>query len=749
MNDENELNELNPPVMDGYTKIPTFKLWVANRFPYMETDFDGITNYELLEALTNYLNNVIKNEENVESNVAKLNQAYLELLTYVKEYFNNLDVQEEINNKLDEMVEDGTLQEIISSYLNANALWCFNNIEDMKNATNLINGSYAKTLGYYEVNDGGGSLYYIRNKTNNDIEDNASIIFINNELVAELQILNDTINVKQFGAKGNGITDDTIAIQNAFSIGKDKYIKINFNNETYIINGKIPLYSNTDIELNNAIIKTTSFLAFINNDASVQIGGYGSLKNITFNNGEFNGTNENLFKQIAFRLMRIDNLKFTNIRFINCSNESSHILDMGGCSNVLIENCYISGSNNESDDTKYREMIQLDYSSSDALPYWTNPNTVYDDLPCKDIIINNCKFEKGNGNTYFNSIGSHAVYGKLALKNITISNCQFDNCWSYTIKIPRVNNLKIKNNIFNDTYTTPTALNKNLIYLLSLVGEEDPEITENVEISDNICYQTSDLRINSFINISGLSTNYSKLIKVFNNKFYGSWESGNNGAKFITLGYTEQIEIYNNNINNNRIFIQQDGVFNKLNVHNNIFNVFNIIRNKANTSIADPLLTTFKNNIFNTSNNSISDTGSYAIFGVSEDIITTENQRVPIDTRSRGNELFTAYGNGRINHPGYIKELTISGSIIYTNNSASDKLYKFTLVNYNDNTERVLIEIDTTIKAGETKEIIIPNIPYNDSKFNQLNQNTNWIYTNSKVGDKISTLTQLIIKSGI
>ena len=37
--------------------------------------------------------------------------------------------------------------------------------------TNLINGSYAKTLGYYSKNDGGGSLYKIRNITNEDIVD--------------------------------------------------------------------------------------------------------------------------------------------------------------------------------------------------------------------------------------------------------------------------------------------------------------------------------------------------------------------------------------------------------------------------------------------------------------------------------------------------------------------------------------------------------------------------------------------------
>lgn len=140
MNDDNELNELNPPVMDGYTKIPTFKLWVANRFPYIETDFDGITSYELLEALTNYLNNVIKNEENVESNVAKLNQAYLELFNYVKNYFDNLDVQEEINNKLDDLVADGTLTRLIGEYVQP---LIDEQNETIENFTNSVNNQIA------------------------------------------------------------------------------------------------------------------------------------------------------------------------------------------------------------------------------------------------------------------------------------------------------------------------------------------------------------------------------------------------------------------------------------------------------------------------------------------------------------------------------------------------------------------------------------------------------------------------------
>lgn len=45
-------------------------------------------------------------------------ERFNELYTYVHDYFDNLDVQEEINNKLDEMVEDGTLAELIDNYYN-------------------------------------------------------------------------------------------------------------------------------------------------------------------------------------------------------------------------------------------------------------------------------------------------------------------------------------------------------------------------------------------------------------------------------------------------------------------------------------------------------------------------------------------------------------------------------------------------------------------------------------------------------
>lgn len=118
----------------------------------------------------------------------------------------------------------------------------------MKNASNLINGSYARTYGYYTKNDGGGAFYKIRNITNEDIVDNATIIPMTTEnLIAELIIENSIVNVKTFGCKGDNETDDTINLQKAFDFAKEN------NLETFIPTGN---YITSDtLEIQGQVIK--------------------------------------------------------------------------------------------------------------------------------------------------------------------------------------------------------------------------------------------------------------------------------------------------------------------------------------------------------------------------------------------------------------------------------------------------------------------------------------------------------------
>lgn len=92
----------------------------------------------------------------------------------------------------------------------------YHNVSMMRQDRTLMPGMVAHTLGYYEPNDGGGAVYVVRGKADSDTDDGGSVFFLDNGNVAEM-IIDAVVNVKQFGAKGDGVTDDTAAIQNAIN----------------------------------------------------------------------------------------------------------------------------------------------------------------------------------------------------------------------------------------------------------------------------------------------------------------------------------------------------------------------------------------------------------------------------------------------------------------------------------------------------------------------------------------------------
>ena len=163
----------------------------------------------------------------VEEYIAK----FVELKDFVDTYFENLDVQEEINNKLDEMTEDGTLQEIIGDYLNATAVWGFDTVADMKASTNLIDGSYARTLGYYAKNDGGGSLYKITNSIDNSVHQEV----LDSGLYANL-IIESIADIRQYGVSTTN-ADNSVQLQEAI----DRNTVLNGFNGTINVSGNITI----------------------------------------------------------------------------------------------------------------------------------------------------------------------------------------------------------------------------------------------------------------------------------------------------------------------------------------------------------------------------------------------------------------------------------------------------------------------------------------------------------------------------
>lgn len=133
----------------------------------------------------------------------ELQEKFKQLVTYVDEYFENLDIQTEVNTKLDEMATDGTLAEIINqeifgdlqNQINANTT----NINDLRNDfadypffNMLLNNGYTDgstpndTVFSNAKNQGFRKFYFPQNENNN-----ASYYFTNTPNFNECEIKTD------------------------------------------------------------------------------------------------------------------------------------------------------------------------------------------------------------------------------------------------------------------------------------------------------------------------------------------------------------------------------------------------------------------------------------------------------------------------------------------------------------------------------------------------------------------------------
>lgn len=129
-----------------------FRFWCQKVLPSVYDD--SLSYYELLCKVVDYLNKTMENVNKLSENFDELQSAFNTLKEYVDNYFKNLNVQNEINNKLDEMAKNGTLEKIIRPYID-----------------DFINNTY-KVIGFpplHSGNDPEGSCGFARISSNSCI----------------------------------------------------------------------------------------------------------------------------------------------------------------------------------------------------------------------------------------------------------------------------------------------------------------------------------------------------------------------------------------------------------------------------------------------------------------------------------------------------------------------------------------------------------------------------------------------------
>ena len=124
--------------MKNVEKIKPTGLFTNYIYKAIPLAFDeSMSYYEALCGLLSYLKDtVIPTVNNNADAIIEVQSLMTQLQDYVDNYFDNLDVQQEINNKLDEMVIGGELQQLLSSQYDELKNDVNNEITEFKNDIN-------------------------------------------------------------------------------------------------------------------------------------------------------------------------------------------------------------------------------------------------------------------------------------------------------------------------------------------------------------------------------------------------------------------------------------------------------------------------------------------------------------------------------------------------------------------------------------------------------------------------------------
>lgn len=311
-------------------KFPRF----INNLGIIPTSYkDSMSYYESLAWLCKFLEETVipTLNENGEA-VEELQGLYIELNSYVTNYLDNYNFQEEVNKKLDELTESGYFDSLITDYLKLKRI--YNTTVDMiTDKNNLVNGMKIQTLGYSEINDYGNANYVISNVQNNNIYQ----IDLENGLYANL-IHNKTINAEILGIEKLNELNSYYQYFDKIILNKDYEVESSVEVDNIIIDG------------NNHTISGQNDLLY-----HFTLGNNSTLKNIKFtiteslisNYGNFcyiNGSNINVINNEIEGFIGILANQNKNYSDINISNNIMNckrfniLLNTGVFDNITIEN---------------------------------------------------------------------------------------------------------------------------------------------------------------------------------------------------------------------------------------------------------------------------------------------------------------------------------------------------------------------------------------------------------------------------
>lgn len=466
--------------------IGPFRFWCQKVLPLVYDD--SLSYYELLCKVVKKLNEVILSND-------ELVAAFQTLKDYVDNYFSSVDFQNLVKDALDEMVEDGTLGELINETLFATKVTHYDTFGDIP-STGLSVGDVCVTAGFYTVGDGGGCRYVV---TDIGYPSNTAYYFK----------IEEPVNVLALGCKSDGSADITDIINNALSFYKSLY----FPSGRYLCDSSISVTEyGVSLVGDNAVIYRDTY-----NGHSIIISGVDMCCVEGF---KFIGNDvpSNVFKFISC-------INSSRVTIKNCHFEKGYgyCIRFNNNSNSCIKDCEFKDVNGESGDPGGgvymqggHDIIYSNISGNDLLDHTlyvdgsvevynlTIDNIITKDAKdgrltsaativmygnCHDVAIQNCVCTNINegirlgerdgylphdvviNNVVVNSCALNGIsiignsYTSEQLVNVCINCCTFNDVTQDGISVRYCENVRVGNcHVKGGRYGFENSYNKNAVY---------------------------------------------------------------------------------------------------------------------------------------------------------------------------------------------------------------------------------------------------------------------------------------------
>lgn len=236
-----------------------------------------------------------------------------------------------------------------------------------------------------------------------------------------------TVNVETFGAVGDGITDDTLAIQKALDLAHTSGGGlVQFTpGKTYAVSTFLVVYDYTTIYAYGATIKAIGNSGLLRNFLSTEtFTAYGGHSHIwvlggIWDGNAFNGTAGSVTAETD--VMNFVHCTDVTVRDAIIRNTSTaHALEFNSCDGGRALNCRFEGyADNSGDNSRqFSEAVQIDMSKSGS-----SSIGAFDNTPSRSILVDGCYFGVSSRCGKFGrAVGSHTTADGSAYYGIQVVN---------------------------------------------------------------------------------------------------------------------------------------------------------------------------------------------------------------------------------------------------------------------------------------------------------------------------------------